>query len=186
MFFDDEYNDIVSIVNDIQNKYPDSGMAEGEIYPTNTAPVLAGDNTGTAPFPCKWGFPNFKNKGVIINARSETADTKKTFRESLLKRRCVIPSSGYYEWDKSKNKYLFNIPNEAMLYMAGFYSIFNGEPRFIILTTDANPSVIGIHHRMPVVLERDIVNEWITDTDKALLILRKEPPLLESRLLGTG
>lgn len=179
LFFDDEYNrDISEIIKLIKSKYGQIDVKSGEIFPTNTAPVLVEQNSSVTPVPYKWGFPNFRNKGVIINARAETAEEKKTFKDSLLNRRCVIPSTGFYEWDKSKQKYLFNLPESRILYMAGLYNFFKDEPRFIILTISANSSVSTIHHRMPVVLEKQQTEEWITDTDKAVSILHNIPPSL--------
>jgi hypothetical protein len=78
-----------------------------------------------------WGFPNFRSKsGVIINARAETALDKKTFRESLLSRRCVIPSTGFFEWTKTgaKKKYLFRETGKSLLYMAGIYNDYGNDP----------------------------------------------------------
>ena len=63
--------------------------------------------------------------------------------------------------------------------MAGFYNFFNIEPRFINLTTSANLSVSTIHRRMPVVLEKQQTEEWITDNDTVLSILHNMPPMLE-------
>ena len=168
LFFDDEYNrDISEIIKLIKSKYGQIDVKSGEIFPTNTAPVLVEQNSSVTPVPYKWGFPNFRNKGVIINARAETAEEKKTFKDSLLNRRCVIPSTGFYEWDKSKQKYLFNLPESRILYMAGLYNFFKYEPRFIILTISANSSVSTIHHRMPVVLEKQQTEEWITEIGRA-------------------
>lgn len=179
LFFDDEYDyDIAKMIDILKQHYPQTEIKQGEIYPTNTAPVLVKQNSEIAPVPYSWGFPNFRSKGVIINARAETAEEKKTFRDSLLNRRCVIPSTGFYEWDKSKQKYLFNQPKCRTLYMAGFYSFFKNVPRFIILTAAANPSVSVIHHRMPLVLDKSQIQEWITDTDRAITILRSTPPTL--------
>lgn len=179
LFFDDEYDhDISEMIKLIKKKYAQTDVKPGEIFPTNTAPVLIEKGSAIAPVPYTWGFPNFRNKGVIINARAETAEEKKTFKDSLLKRRCVIPSTGFYEWDKSKQKYLFNIQGSNSLYMAGFYNLFKDEPRFIILTTEANSSVSSIHNRMPVILEKQQIKDWITDTDKAVSILHKTPPSL--------
>ena len=175
LFFDDEYDhEISEMMKLIKRKYGQMAVKSGEIFPTKTAPVLVEQNSTVTPVPYKWGFPNFRNKGVIINARAETAEENKTFKDSLLKRRCVIPSTGFYEWDKSKQKYLFNIQGSNALYMAGFYNFFKDEPRFIILTT----SVSTIHHRMPVVLEKQQIEDWITDTDKAVSILHNTPPSL--------
>ena len=56
-----------------------------------------------------WGFPGFDKKGVIFNARSETALEKKTFRDSVKERRCIIPATGFYEWSEKKDKY-FSAP----------------------------------------------------------------------------
>lgn len=179
LFFDDEYDhEISEMMKLIKSKYGQIDVKSGEIFLTNTAPVLVEQNSSVTPVPYKWGFPNFRNKGVIINARAETAEEKKTFKDSLLNRRCVIPSTGFYEWDKSKQKYLFNLPESRILYMAGFYNFFKDEPRFIILTTSANSSVSSIHHRMPVVLEKQQIEDWITDTDKAVSILHNIPPSL--------
>ena len=185
LFFDDEYNhEISEMMKLIKSKYGQMAVKSGEIFPTNTAPVLIEQNSTVTPVPYKWGFPNFRNKGVIINARAETAGEKKLFKDSLLNRRCVIPSTGFYEWDKSKQKYLFNIQGSNALYMAGFYRFFKDEPRFIILTTSANSSVSSIHHRMPVVLEKQQIEDWITDTDKAVSILHNTPPSLIHTLVN--
>ena len=81
LFFDDEYNrDISEIMNIIKSKYAHTDVKSGEIFPTNTAPVLVEQNSSVTPVPYKWGFPNFRNKGVIINARAETAEEKKILK----------------------------------------------------------------------------------------------------------
>jgi len=66
----------------------------GEVFPTNIAPVIVSGGAVAV----KWGFPHWKNSGVIINARSETALEKKMFGKPLRERRCAVPSSGFYEW----------------------------------------------------------------------------------------
>lgn len=90
----------------------------------------------------QWGFPRFQGKGLLINARVEAILDKKTFRDSVLHRRCVIPAHHFYEWCKNKEKYTFQSPKQdATLFMAGCYQIYNGQNRFVILTTQANASV---------------------------------------------
>ena len=89
----------------------------GEIFPTDKAPVLI-QQTGTVmPEAVVWGFPGFPGKGVIINARAETVPEKPMFRRSLASMRCVIPSSGFFEWSHSgpKIKYQFNLPDSSVL-----------------------------------------------------------------------
>jgi putative SOS response-associated peptidase YedK len=123
----------------------------------------------------KWGFPHWNNSSVIINARSETALEKSMFRKSLLERRCVIPSSGYYEWvaasgNKKKEKFLLRSPIESTLYMAGMINIFrdnNGSEygAFVILTTAAEDTISHIHDRMPVLLLHDENELWLNDSN---------------------
>lgn len=181
LFTEDDEQEIRDIIQEVSRKYPDVKMKTGEIFPTNTAPVLIGGNTGLEAEPLVWGFPNFRNKGVIINARAETAEQKKLFRESLLERRCVIPSTGFYEWkqDASKQKYLFRSPESCVTWLAGFYNEFKGERRYIILTTEPNESVRNIHNRMPVVLPKEQLENWVFHGNDAMDILHKVPPLLE-------
>lgn len=150
---------------------------------STTAPILLNHNHALVPELSVWGFPGFQGKGVIINARSETAADKKTFRDSLLFRRCIIPTTGFYEWtkDKKKEKYLFTLPDSPVLYLAGFYNELKGERRFVILTTESNSSVSDIHNRMPVIITPDIKEKWVNDTDMALNYLHEEMPLLNNQ-----
>lgn len=177
-YVDDETSrEIRKILEQIDAKYENNSRKSGEIFPTNTAPILAAYQESIEPELAVWGFPNYNNKGVLINARAETALEKKTFRESLFSRRCIIPCNGFYEWDSSKQKFYFQ-NREEILYMAGIYNYYQEECRFVILTTAANESMIDIHHRMPVVLEPNEVEEWILNNNSTSRILRQIPPLL--------
>lgn len=177
----EDYQDLVDIVNQASQAVKGAEMKlQGDVYPTNMAPVITMQEGSRRVEAYKWGFPNFRNKGVIINARAETAAEKPTFRGCLPSRRCVIPSSGFYEWDKKgdRQKYLFRQQGHG-LYMAGLYALYDGEPRFVILTTAANSSVEDIHDRMPVVLEPERIDRWLLDYDAAMKLLRETPPMLE-------
>ena len=157
---------------------------KGEVFPTNTAPVITRDGAVNV----KWGFPHWKNSGVIINARAETALAKNMFRNPLLERRCVIPSGGFYEWDrtgtlKKKDKYLFRFSGAGFLCMAGMFSVFRDASgseysAFVILTTEANDSVAPIHDRMPVILAPDEYDLWIADSEFMEYVLRRPGPAL--------
>jgi len=146
-----------------------SAVTIGEVFPTNIAFVFTRDGAVAV----KWGFPHWKNPGVIINARSETALEKAMFKKPLLKSRCVIPSCGFFEWSrvgsgKKKDKYLLRRPGEHILYMAGMVNTFRDTSgadysAFIILTTSANDSVLPIHDRMPVILTPDERTHWLYD-----------------------
>ena len=113
-----------------------------------------------------WGFSNPSRKGLIINARAETAREKRTFADSIARRRCVIPASGFYEWDPYKARYRFTSPEGGLLLLAGFYRKEQGVPRFTILTTEANDSMRKIHDRMPVMISRKEIRPWIEDDAK--------------------
>ncbi|AMJ41019.1 SOS response-associated peptidase [Anaerotignum propionicum] len=182
MFISPENREMMRIVEDIENKYgAKNNMRTGEIFPTNVVPILSCDSSNIMPELSIWGFPKFHSKGVIINSRAETAIDKPTFRKNLLERRCVIPSTGFYEWkqDVSKKKYKFNLADSENLYMAGIWNEFKNEKRFVILTTAANNSMVDIHNRMPIVLQKEKIEDWIIDTDYAMMLLNEEQPVLE-------
>lgn len=172
LFCENENKEIMRIIQQVQDK-----IKIGEIYPTNPAPVILADGV----YAYNWGFPKFGGKGVIINARAETAEEKRMFKKCVAERRCVIPSTGFYEWE-NKRKYHFTLPGNSVLYMAGIYNDFAGESRFVILTTEANASIEEIHDRMPLVLPQNMINDWISNDAAAMHILHDTPPILERQL----
>ena len=92
-------------------------MDTGEIFPTNIVPIRTGMNEYKA---MKWGFPGYSGR-PIINARSETALEKPTFKKPMQTGRCLIPASAYYEWKqagKKKIKHAISLPGCSLLYMA--------------------------------------------------------------------
>lgn len=185
--------DIIDLLNELRESYGSGAVKTGEIFPTNSAPVLCKNDNRIAPRPAVWGFPKWKGSGVIINSRSETAMEKAMFKEPLAKRRCIIPSTGFFEWNKAggsrKDKFRFNMPGEEALYMAGMTSLFDyGDTRreaFVILTTGANDSMSPVHDRMPVILRHDELEGWISDDSFAAHVLKRRAPELISQLVGT-
>lgn len=140
--------------------------AEGEIFPSDVLPVIASNRKGERRvFPMKWGFTG--TKGLLINARAETAAEKETFRAAWKKHRCVIPASWYFEWEhneKQKSCRKFSLrPEEAgLIWLAGLYRIEHDLPVFVILTRPADESILWMHDRMPVLLPGSQVNGWIS------------------------
>ena len=130
--------EIQQIIQEVQERV-DRKIKTGEIYPTDQAPVLRNTADGIKPDLLTWGVP-LKGKPVI-NARVETVVEKPLFRGSVQQRRCVIPSSGFFEWDERKQKYLFRLFGEDTLYMAGIYQEQEGAEHYCILTTAANSSM---------------------------------------------
>ncbi|WP_455715453.1 SOS response-associated peptidase [Anaerosporobacter sp.] len=164
----------------------------GEIFPTNHVPILVGADQSMKSSDgkneekeivltmSKWGFTVPTGKGVLINARSETAFEKKTFRESLMSRRCIIPAAGFYEWDSDKNKIYFTVPEKKCMYMAGLYRYEKEESRFVILTTAANTSMKDIHDRMPLILNEEMITEWIFNNNETNELLHRVPSKLRT------
>lgn len=186
LFTDKEIQELEDIIAKIDDDVRKEKMKTGEIFPSDTVPVLLYEREEIKPRLLTWGFQGFKNKQLIINARAETAGEKPMFRAALENRRCVIPSTGFYEWDRNKTKYQFNMPHSSMLYMAGLYSQFDQEDRFVILTRDANASVSRVHHRMPVVLEQMHIRDWLSDRDAARDILSGAGPELVAKPWDNG
>ena len=91
-------------------------MRTGDIYPSQPAGILtfhsrqnqSGSDSGVSNsmgFELKemnWGFPQYQKKGLLINARAETALERRTFCDSVRHRRCIIPAKHFYEWDSDK------------------------------------------------------------------------------------
>lgn len=171
---------IQKLVGEIDASFK-NGVRTRDIHPSETAPMLV---SGQSRAELKavsgaWGFPGFDKRGLIYNARSETALEKKMFSSSVMQRRCVIPAAKFYEWDKSKNKVAFLRKDAPVMYLAGFYDFRDGGNRFVILTTAANASMAPIHDRMPLILEAGQLEEWVEDLPSAKAILRSVPVELE-------
>lgn len=175
-FTKERSEELFRIAHEIDQQYGAGSWSPGEIRPTNLAPVLVSKGKTIRPELQSWGYklPN----SLVINARAETAAEKPMFRDSIASRRCVIPSSGFFEWDKDKRKFSFLLPGETSLYMAGLYSIREGMPCYCILTTAANESMREVHHRMPLVLRREQITPWLEQPESATEILVSVPPLL--------
>ena len=170
---------IKEIFDEIERRYPGVVMSRGEIYPSNTVPIITKDG----PAPSFWGLPRHDGKGLVINARSETASEKSLFRNAFRYGRCVIPTNGFYEWTKSKQKikYLFEMPDEELLYLAGLYEEIDNELCMVVLTRAANESVIDVHDRMPVILTGDQLTLWLNETEEARRMLEMTAPRLIRR-----
>ena len=130
----------------------------------------------------KWGLIPFwaKDEKIgnrMINARSETAAEKNSFKRSLAGRRCIIPADGFYEWKKlpdSKTKLpMYITRNDGALFaFAGLHDSWRGPDRDLdplrsctILTTTANEKMSEVHDRMPVMLPPSAWDEWLDPTN---------------------
>ncbi|HIY19554.1 MAG TPA: SOS response-associated peptidase [Candidatus Blautia avistercoris] len=179
-YVDDETaREIEKLVRDLDRKL--KMERTGDVFPSQNAMILKGEGNHLAAEQMRWGFPGFEKGKLLINARAETALERPTFRESVQDRRCIIPARGFYEWNKSKEKFTFERKETPVLFMAGCYNRYEGQERFVILTTDANSSVAPVHNRMPLILEPEELGDWVLDDQATESLLHKTPVLLEQR-----
>ncbi len=151
-----------------------------DIYPTDDAPVIIRNATGGIKLTrIKWGYPRMDGSGIIINARAESVLDKKMFEGGIRRRRAVIPAGYFYEWSRNKEKNTFRRKDRDTVFMAGFYDLTDIGERFIIITTQANASMIKIHDRMPLILEKGQIKDWLLDDTAVDYLLRQAPILLD-------
>jgi putative SOS response-associated peptidase YedK len=178
---DDTAKEIEKLVEAIDKKLSEK-TGKRDVRPSEPARVLTASGKAFHPEEKHWGFPGYQGKELIINARSETALSKKTFRDSILYRRCIIPAAGFYEWNASREKASFYREDSKVLFIAGFYNNFQDMDRFIILTSAANESMIEVHDRMPLILEREELLPWLTDSERTEELLLKKPCRLKKEM----
>ena len=146
----------------------------GEVNPGDVAAVIA-SNRNLAPqaFGMKWGYKLPDGK-LIFNARSETAAQKAMFSDGMRQRRWLIPADCYYEWQKTaqgKQKYQLAPSDANGFFLAGIYRIEQGSAVFSVLTKEPVESIAFIHHRMPVILPREAMSDWLNPRYNGVEIL---------------
>ena len=151
-------------------------LITGEIRPSEEASVLLLERGRLCARPQRWGFLSPMGKGLLINARSETAAQKVSFADSLARRRCIIPAHRFYEWDAAKNRVAFTVPERSLIFMAGLFRDFEDGCRFTVLTTQANASMAPVHDRMPLIFDAEQMDAWLRDDSAVPELLRLAPP----------
>ncbi len=191
-----------------------TGAAEAHHPNTNTAPtsdvlvvVEEGDTRRLDAF--HWGLvPSWAKEQSIgnrmINARSETAAEKPSFRRAFTRRRCIVPVDGFYEWakvpgQKLKQPYFIHRPDDEPYALAGLWEQWSppapegaddpdggalSEPlrSVTILTAGANQAMSAVHDRMPVVVPPSGWDAWLSpemqDRDAVTAFLVAAPDAL--------
>ena len=121
-----------------------------------------------------WGLvpswaKDLSTSGKLINARIETVAEKPSFKNAFKKRRCLILSDGFYEWqktEKTKQPWYFRLPSGNPFGFAGLWEVWKSSEgqkysSCTILTTLASESVKHVHDRMPVILQPDTISDWL-------------------------
>jgi putative SOS response-associated peptidase YedK len=172
------------IVNRLDSLVPRYNIAPGQMVPV----IIA--NSPRRLVLMRWGLiPRWakdqKTAYNMINARVETLTQRPAFRGLLSHNRAVIPACGYYEWKadgREKTPYYIHPQSESFVAFAGLYDVWMNPTSeelytFTIITTEADPFMARLHHRMPVVLARDLEDDWldpeITSTSDVLGMLER-------------
>lgn len=159
------------------------------VCPTDPVHVVRGGDA-RALVAMRWGFvPQWygaPNDGpLLINARAETIAEKPAFRDACRKRRCLLPTSGFYEWvkdgDGNRLPYFITRRDGAPLVMGGVWQDWEqGGARHAtcaVVTLAASADVAHIHHRMPLVLEPDDWAKWLGEEGKGAAGLMQSAPV---------
>ena len=167
------------------------------IAPSQMAPVVLqdtkqGSDAGRVCQLMRWGLVPGWSKGPdsrynMINAKAETIEQKPAYKNAFRRRRCLIPCDGFYEWHAvpeqkseqsseikiAKQPYYIYKNDDSLLALAGIWEQWARPDAsqqidsFSIITTDANPFMQNIHHRMPVILSPDQFDTWLSDHHQA-------------------
>jgi putative SOS response-associated peptidase YedK len=172
----------------VGNKNPNLYEPRFNIAPAQMIDVVFEPESERILSQLKWGLvPSWAkdaqtSKG-LINARAETLAEKPSFREAFKSRRCIIPASGFYEWQKrttgAKQPFYFYLKEKDVFGFAGLWESWidrtTGEEleTATIITTEANDVLKSVHDRMPVILRKDSYDEWLDVKGKDIDRLQK-------------
>ena len=145
------------------------------IAPTDPHFVVRLHGESWEPLGATWGLLNpwsrdNKRAAMQINAKAETLDESRVFREPFQKRRCLVPADGFFEWTgakASRQPIWYHRPGGGLILFAGLYDWWkpakdaDWQATFTIITTEPNDLVRPIHDRMPVILEGDRADQWL-------------------------
>ncbi len=189
----DAYRGLFKVQRLAQSNFP----PRYNIAPTDQIPIVRIDprDGEREVVMARWGLIPFwmkeKPKVPHINARAETVDKLPMFREAFAKRRCLIPATGFYEWEKRKDgkqPYRFTRKDLEPFAFAAIWEFARIEGEEIlsaaIIVGDANSLVSPIHNRMPVMLMAEDYDRWLrpaTDIHELKTMLKPyDPALMEA------
>lgn len=153
------------------------------VAPTTQVPIIIKTDDGLLELNgARWGLiPHWWKKeappSLTVNARSEEAAEKPTWRHSMRRLRCLMPARGWYEWNEKelvtsdsgrqvKQPYYICAPNTEAIAFAGLWAVWTGQDgtqvlSCALLSMEAAPAIVHIHDRMPVVLKPEHFDVWL-------------------------
>ena len=146
---------------------------DGDIKSQDIAPVIATSNKSKLTyFPMVWGYsmpedPKTRRSEPLLQARIETVASSTAWKQNYERRRCVIPASYFFIGSSAgRDTYLVQPAGAHTTLFAGIYRMENDFPRFILLTRPSPTEIKDVCDRMPVILPKDAVKEWIDPETK--------------------
>lgn len=165
----DELTDRFDVEAPAEPLKPNYNAAPGQFMP-----VITEQDGGRKLEVMKWGLVPVWAKDVkmgykLINARAETLFAKNMWKSAVIKRRCLIPANGFYEWkrqDGGKTPFFIHPEDQELFAFAGVWESWHdpaGETlhSYSIITTEPNKEMAGIHNRMPVILRQEDEAAWL-------------------------
>ncbi|MBI3555689.1 MAG: SOS response-associated peptidase [Deltaproteobacteria bacterium] len=151
--------------------------------PTQLSPIVLEQNGKRNISLFRWGLVPFWAKDVksaakysLINAKGEEILEKRSYKDCFMKRRCIVPLSGFIEWkretEKVKRPFAIHLKDEPIMSVAGVWEHWESKETeeivdsFSIITTSANSFMNKIHNRMPVILSKKDEDAWLDPDNK--------------------
>ena len=160
------------------------------VAPSQSMPVVV-RNSPNRLVEMQWGLiPSWSKEPraqfSTINARAETITKSPVFRGPFKSRRCLVPASGFYEWQRTeqgKQPFCIRLKDTDLFAFAGLYDVWHDADgnelySYTVITTAPNDLVASIHNRMPVILHRDDEETWLnkeSDSAQLLALLKAYP-----------
>lgn len=154
------------------------------VAPTTYIPAITSREGAVTLSTFSWGLvPSWSKDPAIgtrmINARVETLTEKPSYRSAIKSRHCIIPANGWYEWQQVGSKkipHYFSSPKHELLSFAGIYEKWTAPDGFelwstTIITTDARDDIADIHDRMPLLINPNQRDAWLTGDASVLATL---------------
>jgi putative SOS response-associated peptidase YedK len=167
--------DLEALMAQLGVKDPREFVSRYNIAPSTMVPAIRTSSAGPREAASlQWGLVPWWSKDPaggarLANARAEGIATKPSFREAFRKRRCVVPASGFYEWQtlgRMKFPWYFSMQDESPIALAGLWEHWHGADGTTLetcslITTTPNEVVRPLHDRMPVILAGAAIDQWL-------------------------
>lgn len=177
----EDLREYYNIVKEVEEKRQQNyNYKKGEVFPSDISIVLHNKELKAL----SWGFPA-KDK-LMINGRCETIFERPMFAQAMEQSRCLVPVNSFYEW-KEGSKHSISIKGTAIFSLGGIVKkciMKDGTvaDRFLILTTEANEEMKSLHHRMPLIIEKSLQEEFLNPWTKKQRIKEMLEPYSKNKL----